>query len=246
MTRASPRGMERFCDTRNSIATGYNKRPSDCRAFPPPAKTLHLLFEEKTFNSPTIRLDRTNSSRVTRTPRPSFSFENEFSFRSKFRVTVEEKRREAYLADGGWWWSIGTLRWRSDGAPNPNSFSSTCPGAAAKGTGRRCTARCRASSPWDATASARPPCSFPSRCCGTADPAKTWQNVIAGEISLPRATRKRSFKLASSSWKMERDARHASKFLRNRCDNELTSYRASGRVRGTEKKGRGGNFVLAA
>lgn len=245
MTRASPRGMERFCDTRNSIATGYNKRPSDCRAFPPPAKTLHLLFEEKTY-SPTIRLDRTNSSRVTRTPRPSFSFENEFSFRSKFRVTLEEKRREAYLADGGWWWSIGTLRWRSDGAPNPNSFSSTCPGAAAKGTGRRCTARCRASSPWDATASARPPCSFPSRCCGTADPAKTWQNVIAGEISLPRATRKRSFKLASSCWKMERDARHASKFLRNRCDNELTSYRASGRVRGTEKKGRGGNFVLAA
>lgn len=181
-----------------------------------------------------------------RPPRPSFSFENEFSFRSKFRVTLEEKRREAYLADGGWWWSIGTLRWRSDGAPNPNSFSSTCPGAAAKGTGRRCTARCRASSPWDATASARPPCSFPSRCCGTADPAKTWQNVIAGEISLPRATRKPSFKLASSSWKMERDARHASKFLRNRCDNELTSYRASGRVRGREKKGRGGNFVLAA
>lgn len=97
MTRASPRGMERFCDTRNSIATGYNKRPSDCRAFPPPAKTLHLLFEEKTFNSPTIRLDRTNSSRVTRTPRPSFSFEVNFELRLKRR----EERRTSPMGDGG-------------------------------------------------------------------------------------------------------------------------------------------------
>lgn len=37
MARASPtKGwMQAFCDTRNSIATGYNKRPSDCRALPP-------------------------------------------------------------------------------------------------------------------------------------------------------------------------------------------------------------------
>lgn len=93
----------------------------------------------------------------------------------------------AYLADGGWWWSIGRLRWRSDGGPNPNWFSSTCPGAAAKDTGRRCTARCRASSPWDATASARRPCSFPSRCCGTADPGNKRGKNHFDEISKTHA-----------------------------------------------------------
>lgn len=67
-----------------------------------------------------------------------------------------------YLVDEEWWWPTGRLRWRSGAVPSPNWLSSSCPA-----TGARGTARCRASSPSGAHASARPLCSCSCRCCGT-------------------------------------------------------------------------------
>lgn len=96
---------------------------------------------------------------------------------------------QVYLDDGGWWWPTGRLRWRSGGEPNLNSFSSTCPVAVARDTGRRCTATCRASSPSDGIASDRRPCSCLSRCCGTpwnyaASPPNCWApSVKRGIVS---------------------------------------------------------------